>query len=406
MPEAQGGGLVAKRRGAPLGTIAIVAAVLVALVALDFAMPALIPDSSIRQLLMLAAIYIMVALSLNVINGMAGQFSIGHAGFVGIGAYTAAIVASHLDPHPAATEGLAAFGQSWKVVPLCVGAGALVAALFGLLVGLPSLRLRGDYLAIVTLGFAEIFRLVIASAQISATEGFDSVLASLGGQNGYAGPSGAGVPLVAGPFWVFGAAVAMGVATWRIKFSGWGRALRALREDEIAAAAAGVDPTSYKVTSFVLSAAGAGIAGALWATMRDGLGLVQPDQFNFQFSFDAITMVILGGSGSVTGAVLGALFVTFTVKFIELAQGFEAVKALQAANPWLDLNALRMVIYAGVLIALVILRPEGMLGERELFGAKRFARKPPSGPQSGRANADKASPTPAGGKSVEPEATA
>jgi len=224
------------------------------------------------------------------------------------------------------------------------------AALLGLLVGLPSLRLRGDYLAIVTLGFAEIFRLVIQSARQDATQGVTGLIASLGGQNGYAGPGGQGVPLIAGPFWVFGAAILMTLATWRIKFSGWGRALRALREDEIAAAAVGVDPTRYKVISFVLSSAGAGIAGGLWATMHDGLGLVQPDQFNFQFSFDAITMVILGGSGSVTGAVLGALFVTFTVKFIELVQGFEIVKDLQRAEPWLDLNALRMVIYAAVLI--------------------------------------------------------
>jgi branched-chain amino acid transport system permease protein len=169
------------------------------------------------------------------------------------------------------------------------------------------------------------------------------------------------------------------VVTWRIKFSGWGRALRALREDEIAAAAAGVDPTRYKVVSFVLAASGAGVAGGLWATMRDGLGLVQPDQFNFQFSFDAITMVILGGSGSVTGSVLGALFVTFTVKFIELIQGAEVIKALQRANPWLDLNALRMVIYAAVLIALMIMRPEGLLGERELFRRARSV-SPPKGP--------------------------
>jgi branched-chain amino acid transport system permease protein len=331
---------------------------------------------------MLAGIYVMVAVSLNVINGMAGQFSIGHAGFVGIGAYTAAVVASHLHAGSSVVSGSGteSFAHSWLLVPLSVGAGALVASLFGLLVGLPSLRLRGDYLAIVTLGFAEIFRLVIASAQIDAKAGLARAIASLGGQNGYAGADNQGVPLFAGPFWVFGAAVLMTVATWRIKFSGWGRALRALREDEIAAAAVGVDPTRYKVISFVLAAFGAGIAGGLWATMRDGLGLVQPDQFNFQFSFDAITMVILGGSGSISGAVLGALFVTFTVKFIELIQGVEAVKALQRANPWLDLNALRMVIYAAVLIALMIWRPEGLLGERELFRRGR-AKSEPKGPQ-------------------------
>jgi branched-chain amino acid transport system permease protein len=376
---------------AKLRTVGWVLLIVAALLGLEFGLQPAIPDSSIRQLLMLAAIYVMVAASLNIINGMAGQFSIGHAGFVGIGAYTAAIVASHLHAGSSLVPGPdgASFAHSWFLVPLSVGAGAIVASCFGLLVGLPSLRLRGDYLAIVTLGFAEIFRLVIASAQIDATKGISRVIASLGGQNGYAGADNQGVPLFAGPFWVFGAAIVMAIATWRIKFSGWGRALRGLREDEIAAAAVGVDPTRYKVISFVLSAAGAGIAGGLWATMRDGLGLVQPDQFTFLFSFDAITMVILGGSGSVTGSVLGALFVTFTVKFIELAQGIEFVKGVQRDNPWLDLNALRMVIYAAVLIALMIWRPEGLLGERELF---RRARSPstPKGPEPSSAASEAA----------------
>src|SRR5882762_2710553 len=158
---------------ARLRTAGWVVLTVAALIGLEFGMEAMVPDSSIRQLLMLAAIYIMVAVSLNVINGMAGQFSIGHAGFVGIGAYTAAIVASHLHAGATVSSGpdAAAFAHSWFLVPLSVGAGALVASLFGLLVGLPSLRLRGDYLAIVTLGFAEIFRLIIASAQISAKEG-------------------------------------------------------------------------------------------------------------------------------------------------------------------------------------------------------------------------------------------
>ena len=151
----------------------------------------------------------------------------------------------------------------------------------------------------------------------------------------------------------------------------WLHDLRALREDEIAAAAVGVDPTAYKVTSFVIAAAGGGVAGALLASMRDGNPTVQPDQFTFAYSFDAITMVILGGSGSVTGAILGGVFVTFTVKMIEQLQGLDAVQALKAAHPNLDLNALRMVVYAAVLIALMILRPEGLMGERELFRRTR-----------------------------------
>jgi branched-chain amino acid transport system permease protein len=338
----------------------------------------IVPDTAWRQLALFAMVNVVVALSLNVINGMAGQFSIGHAGFVGIGAYTGAVVAGNL--HQRLGGGEVLFKNSFLVMPPALIAAGLLAGVFGLLVGLPSLRLRGDYLAIVTLGFAEIFRLVIATAQTGggARGGIAGALASLGGQNGYAGPADNGVPQYAGPFWIFGAVTVGTIIAWRLKFSGWGRALRALREDEIASAAVGVDPTRYKVTSFVIAAVGAGVAGALLSSMRDGNPTVQPDQFNFTYSFDAITMVILGGSGSVTGAVFGGVFVTFTVKMIEQLQGLESVQALKAAHPALDLNALRMVVYAGVLIGLMILRPEGIFGEREIGWGKR--KKPPTRP--------------------------
>lgn len=358
--------------------VGIFAAVLVVVTLLDFFLRDILPDSSIRQLLMLAAGNVLVALSLNVINGMAGQFSIGHAGFVGIGAYTSAVLASNL--HEALGGGDPTFAHSFLVVPACVVASALMAGLFGFLVGLPSLRLRGDYLAIVTLGFAEIFRLVIATAQASSSGStslfarLNGALSSLGGQNGYQGTNNAGVPLYAGPFWVFGLAALGFVIAWRTKFSGWGRALRALREDEIAAAAVGVDPTRYKVTSFVISAAGAGIAGGLIAISRDGLGIVNPDNYNFQASFDAITMVILGGSGSVSGAAIGGVFITLSIKAIELLQGSDVVQDLRRGAEWLDLNALRMIVYAVVLITLMVVRPEGLLGERELFGRRKAPR--------------------------------
>ncbi len=392
-PAPRPGETPSKMRG-----LAIAAAVIVVVLLLDVGLDAIIPDSSIRQLVMLAAVNVLVAVSLNVINGMAGQFSIGHAGFVGIGAYTSAVVASHI--HQSLGGGLPTFAHSFIVVPIALVASGAVAALFGLLVGLPSLRLKGDYLAIVTLGFAEIFRLVIATASIGDVEtpgrawshvganglvgpffhALSVTITSLGGQNGYAGPDNAGVPLYAGPFWVFGMCALLGLVAWRLKFSGWGRALRALREDEIASAAVGVDPTRYKVTSFVIAAAGAGLAGALLAISRDGAPIVQPESFGFQYSFDAITMVILGGSGSVTGAAIGGIFVTFTVKAIELAQGTSAVQALKSEFQWLDLNALRMIIYAAVLIALMIMRPEGLLGERELFQKKRTAPPAPPAP--------------------------
>jgi len=362
---------------ATLRRLIIALALTAAVLGLDLGFENILPDAAWRQLALFAMVNVIVALSLNVINGMAGQFSIGHAGFVGIGAYTGAVVASHV--HAALGGGDALFKNSFIVMPVTLLAAGAMAGLFGLVVGLPSLRLKGDYLAIVTLGFAEIFRLVIATAQTGgeAQGGFAGALASLGGTNGYAGADGTGVPQYAGPFWIFGGAILCTFIAWRLKFCGWGRAMRALREDEIASAAVGVDPTQYKVTSFVISSVGAGIAGALLSSMRDGNPTVQPDMFGFAYSFDAITMVILGGSGSVTGSIVGGLFVTFTVKTIELLQGLDSVKALKDAHPSLDLNALRMVIYATVLISLMILRPEGLFGEREIFGTtRRKAAKP------------------------------
>jgi branched-chain amino acid transport system permease protein len=342
-----------------------------AVVVLELGFEKIIPDTAWRQIALFAMVNVIVALSLNVINGLAGQFSIGHAGFVGVGAYTAAVVAGRIHQSFHTDEIL--FKNSFLVVPAAVLAGALMAGFFGLLVGLPSLRLKGDYLAIVTLGFSEIFRLTLATAQTGGANqgGIGGALASLGGAQGYAGPDGSGLPQYAGPFWIFGAVVVCTLFCWRLKFSGWGRALRALREDEIASAAVGVDPVRYKVTSFVIAAMGAGIAGALLAQLRDGNPTVQPDQFTFAYSFDAITMVILGGSGSVSGAIVGGIFVTISVKMIEQLQGLESVQAFKATHEALDLNALRMVVYAAVLIGLMIMRPEGLFGEREIVKRKR-----------------------------------
>lgn len=343
----------------------------------ELGLETLIPDTAWRQLAMFAMVNVVVALSLNVINGMAGQFSIGHAGFVGIGAYTAAIVSGHLHVALGSPED-ASFGRSFLVVPASILAAAAVSAVFGFIVGLPSLRLKGDYLAIVTLGFAEIFRLVLATASPTAEKGTISwYIAQLGGQQGYAGPEETGIAQYAGPFWIVGGMLAAIVISWRLKFSGWGRALRALREDEIAASAVGVDPTRYKVTSFVISAVGGGIAGALLAGMRDGNPTVQPEQFTFMYSFDAITMVILGGSGSVSGAVLGGVFVTVTVRLIEQLQRLDAVQEFRLDHPEFDLNALRMVVYAAVLILVMVLRPSGVFGENEIVRPKRGRDLPP-----------------------------
>ncbi len=338
----------------------------------------------------ICAINVVSATSLNVVNGMAGQFSIGHAGFIGIGGYVGGAVAAHvalamgMQAPLLANVGLA---QSFVIMPIVLVVVIAVCAVIGLVVGLPSLRLRGDYLAIVTLGFSEIVRLTILGMQPGANPVTDAI-ASLGGSLGYRGPTVtlpngqtdySWLPSTAGPFWTIGIAALAVFLALRLKRSGFGRALRAVREDEIAAAAVGVNPARYKVTAFVIAAAGAGVAGALLVIQRDGPPIVGPVLFRFDRSFEVITMVILGGSGSVTGAAVGA--VLYTLVFYaseEMLRGL-AVNGLDVLNR-IDAAALRMALFALVLIVVMLVRPEGLFGERELFERKAGDRpktKPP-----------------------------
>jgi branched-chain amino acid transport system permease protein len=329
------------------------------------------------HVLVVCAINVLGATSLNVVNGMAGQFSIGHAGFVGIGAYLGGAIVSNLAlalKIPVATlKDNLSLGQSFLLLPVALIVVALVCAAIGFVVGLPSLRLRGDYLAIVTLGFSEIVRLTILGISAdSATNPVTRAIASLGGSLGYRGPKVGddylGVPSVAGPFWTVGIAALAVFLALRLKRSGFGRALRAVREDEIAAAAVGVDPAKYKVTAFVLAAAGAGVAGALLAVQRDGPGIVGPANLKFDKSFEVITMVILGGSGSVSGAAIGA--VLYTVIFYASEEALHQLAQAVPAFGSIDAAALRMTIFATALIVVMLVRTEGLFGERELFEKK------------------------------------
>jgi branched-chain amino acid transport system permease protein len=330
------------------------------------------------SIVVIAAINVLGATSLNVVNGMAGQFSIGHAGFVGLGAYLGGYVAARTCigigvPFAKMQENLP-ISTSLIVLPIVLVAVAAVCAVVGLFVGLPSLRLRGDYLAIVTLGFAEILRLTVFGITAdNAKNPITRAIASLGGALGYQGPMvegrPVGIPSLAGPLWTVGLA-ALGVfLALRLKRSCFGRALRAVREDEIAASAVGVDPARYKVIAFVLAAVGAGIAGALVVLRRDGPNLVSPTLMKFDKSFEVITMVILGGSGSVGGAALGAGIYTFVFYGVE-----ELLQQLgRDSVPWLaqiDAPALRMTLFAASLIVVMLVRPEGIFGEREPFEKK------------------------------------
>jgi branched-chain amino acid transport system permease protein len=290
------------------------------------------------QVLILVGINIILATSLNLINGITGQFSLGHAGFMAIGAYTAAVFMKYFNP-PAAAVPL--------VLPGLLVAGAIVAAMTGLVIGIPALRLRGDYLAIATLGFGEIINIIIVNT--------DSIgPLEIGGSSGLHG-----IPIHTNFFWVYGGVIACVVCVWRLAHSAKGKAFLAVREDEIAAAATGVDTTFHKVAAFVVGAAWAGVAGGLSAMW---FGDLDPDSFRFMRSIEIVTMVVLGGSGSVTGVILAAAFLTLLPEWL---------RDLKDYTGGVDL---RLILYSLLLILMMLIRPEGLLGNRELWFKRRRAR--------------------------------
>jgi len=283
------------------------------------------------QILILCGINIILAVSLNLINGFTGQFSIGHAGFMAIGGYTSAALTFYLGRHivaSAAGAGLPAsvVGPAFFVVALLLGGAA--SAVAGFLVGLPSLRLRGDYLAIVTLGFGEIIRVAILNIN------------AIGGARGFTD-----IPRYTNFFWVAFFALVTVVFVKNLTTSSHGRAFLSVREDEIAAEALGINTTRYKVVAFVIGAFFAGVAGGLFGHY---LMYLHTNSFTFMKSFEVVIMVVLGGMGSITGSIIAAIILTI------LPEALRPVKEY------------RMVIYSGLLIFLMIARPQGLLGMREL----------------------------------------
>jgi branched-chain amino acid transport system permease protein len=282
-------------------------------------------------ILISVGVNVILAVSLNVVNGFTGQFSLGHAGFMAVGAYTSAKITL-------AFAGTVAGPFQQAVFAVALLAGMATAAVAGLLVGMPSLRLRGDYLAIVTLGFGEIIRSVI--------ENMDSLGRAIGLS---------GLPGLTTIAWTGTAVIATCVMARRLAVSTQGRALFAIREDEVAAEAMGVDTTGYKVRAFVISAAFAGLAGGLIVHL---LQLATPRSFTFIRSIEVVVMVVLGGLGSITGSVLAAAVLTVSL---------EALREFQQY---------RMVVYALLLIILMLARPQGLFGTRELWDLKVLRRLP------------------------------
>jgi branched-chain amino acid transport system permease protein len=289
-------------------------------------------DEYFLDLLIRIGINIMLAVSLNLINGITGQFSLGHAGFMALGAYTVGILMKHSPP-----SGYAAGPTLLGVTIL----GGLIAAIAGLIIGVPTLRLRGDYLAIATLGFGQIIIVVIN--KIDAIGSFE-----VGGASGLHD-----IPKLTNFFWVFAWTLACIVVNWRLVHSAKGKAFLAVRDDEIAAAAMGVDTTFHKVAAFVIGAFFAGAAGGLAATWSQNLA---PSSFTFLRSIEIVVMAVVGGSGSITGAIIAAVVLTYLPE------------QLRVLDQW------RMVIYSLLLIVLMILRPEGLLGRREIWFTRRRQR--------------------------------
>ena len=283
------------------------------------------------RVIMLAGINITLAVSLNLITGFTGQFSIGHAGFMAVGAYTSAyLTVYYAQAWERSLAGMVGAGLAHaSIFLLAILVGALAAAIAGLIVGIPSLRLRGDYLAIVTLGFGEIIRVLILNINaVGAARGF------------------LGIPEFSNFFWVYLFALITVVVVHNLVNSSYGRAFISIRDDEIAAEAMGIDTTRFKVMSFVISSMFAGIAGGLFAHFT---AFLSPNTFQFTTSFYLIIMIVVGGMGSIEGAILGAILITVIL---------EAFR---------EFGAFRFVNFAVLLVLVMLFRPQGIVGSWSLF---------------------------------------
>ena len=342
-----------------LRNLIIALIVLAVLFGLDLVFQARVISPYYTRILMLSGISITLAVSLNLINGFTGQFSIGHAGFMAVGAYSSAYFSINYGMRLAESLGGGTLG--WIVaLTLATLVGALFAGIAGLLVGIPSLRLKGDYLAIVTLGFGQI--IVVFLNNIEA----------IGGARGYSG-----IPIVQRFFWIFLVAVLTIVIVYNIVNSAFGRALISIRDDELAAEAMGVHTTRYKVMAFVISSAMAGAGGVLLAHFD---GYLNPKSFEFIKSFEILIMIILGGLGSIVGSIIGAIVLTILPE------------SLRAFAEY------RMVIYSLLLIILMITRPQGLLGSNATVkNLRKRIRRMTEGP-SGTASSATQSETSVGGE--------
>jgi ABC-type branched-subunit amino acid transport system permease subunit len=305
-------------------------------------------------------IFVILACTLNLINGISGQFSLGHMGFAAVGAYvsgTLTTILFHLNPH--------SFGDNVGFIAAIL-IGGIGAAVVGFLIGFPSLRLKGDYLAIVTLGFGEIVPVVFNNSD-AYTNGTNGITALYQPSFPIYGSFGFGNPM---PYYITVAAiiaVAM-ILLYRLQDSRLGRAWMAVREDELAAASMGINTVTTKLLAFAIGASTSGLAGVY---LSSKLAIVSPTQFGFTVSFTVLAMVVLGGMGNIWGVAAGA-FVIYEIQSQGLKQlnnFFTGVPALHVGFINIDLSSINFLnyqylLYGLALVGMMLLRPEGLFPSR------------------------------------------
>jgi branched-chain amino acid transport system permease protein len=297
-------------------------------------------------------ISIIMAASLNLINGYTGQFSLGHAGFMAVGAYTSAVITNQFGAINIGGLNINALNifAANGIFGGALLAGGLAAAVAGLLVGIPTLRLRGDYLAIVTLGFGEIIRVILqnmdwvgASRGLSVRHGWTDL------------------------FWTFGLSMVTVYVIAALVNSTYGRGFIAVCDDEVAAEAMGINTTKYKVTAFVVGAFFAGIAGGLYAHSTQFL---TPGGFGFMQSITFVVMVILGGMGNTIGVILAAILLTLLPEGLRALADIQHLPGITTDRPLGWIGDTRMIIYSLTLIALMLMRPQGLFSLKKTLVAK------------------------------------
>ncbi|MGE5453704.1 MAG: branched-chain amino acid ABC transporter permease [Methylocystaceae bacterium] len=306
-------------------------------------------DDYYLRIINLIGINIILVASLNLTNGFTGIFSLGHAGFMAVGAYVSALLTIPEVQKAAALPDLPPWLMGISLpFPVALLAAGLIAALFALVIGFPVLRLRGHYLAVATLGFLVIVRVGLANAE-AITRGARGI---------------SGLPAFTNTWWVWGVAVLTIYLLWRLLHSSYGRGMIAIRDNEVAAAALGVNVTAHKMLAFATGAFFAGVGGALWGHL---FTVISPNFFSYNQTFLLVEMSVIGGMASLTGAVTGATLMTVLPEVLRLLEGGAVVFGYTLP----PLYGLSQLILASLVIVVIIFRPQGLIGRWE-FSWKRI----------------------------------